>query len=100
MFFTPRATRGLFSAGAVSRDAARVHAGVSVSFQDYSEGEFSRAGDEVRGGRERALAAAAAAAGLAAGLEPHLAPAMGTGLLAGSLSGGLPICFPRVSDGM
>lgn len=66
------------------------------SCQDYSEGEFSRSGDEVRGRRERAVAAAAAAAGVAASVEPHPAAAVGPGLPAGALPGGFSIRFPRV----
>lgn len=97
MFFTPRATRGSFSVDAASRGAARVPR-VSVSRQDYPEGEFSRSGDEVRGGRERAVAAAAAAAGVAAGVEPHPAAAVGPGLPAGALPGRFPLRVPRVSD--
>lgn len=49
VLFTPRATRGLFSAEATSRDVARVPASV-INRQDNSEGEFSRAGDEECGG--------------------------------------------------
>lgn len=69
-----------------------------MSRQDYPEGEFSRAGDEVRGGRGRAFAAAAAA-GVAAGVEPHPAAAVGPGVPAGALPGRLPLCVPWVSDG-
>lgn len=76
--------------------AQHVSRGCFDSRQDYSEGEFSRSGDEVRGRVERAVAAAAAAAGLAAGLEPYPAAAVGPGLPAGALPGGLPLCVSRV----
>lgn len=67
------------------------------NFQDYSEGEFSRSGDEVRGGRECAIATAATAAGIVASLESHTVAAMGTSFLTGSLPGGFSLRFPWVN---
>lgn len=67
-----------------------------VSYQNYSENELSRSGDEMRGGRERALAAAATAAGVAAGLEPHTVATMGTCVFTSTLSGCISISFSGV----
>lgn len=79
------------------RKAQHVSARVCPSRQDYPEGELSRSGDEVRGGRD-AVAAAAATAGLAARLEPHPAAAVGARVPAGALPGGFPLRFSRVSE--
>lgn len=68
-----------------------------VSFQNYSESELSRQGDEVRGGRECALSAATVTAGILVGLEPYIVATMGTCIFTSTLSSGFSIRFSWVS---
>lgn len=87
MRFTPRATRGLFSAAAASRDATRDLCDSYSHHHHYSEGELPRAGDEGLGGGWRAITADTA--GVLVSLEPYSFAAVGPGIPACVVP-----CFP------
>lgn len=92
-----RSTRHLCRHATPASSVSECVRGRVSSRHHYSEGEFSRSGDEVRGGRRRSVATAASATGAAA-VAAAAAATVGTGLPASPVPGCLPLCISWVSD--